>query len=581
MEEKQYFEWLKGKWEEHVGLRGLPRELVYPHGRVPITAYLSKWAEINPDIPAIIYYGRRVTYRELDELSNRFANFLTANGFGKGDFIALHLFNCPQYIIAHFGGLKAGCTVIPLDPLWKGIELEAPLGDAGPRLVVTQDINYPIFAGLRDRFGLQHVLTTSFQDFLPAEPELPLIDLLQQPGPDCPGATDLMDAISRYSPAPPGVAIALEDMATLDYTGGTTGPSKGCFHTHLGILYTRACMFTYFGFNVSPGSPMMIFVPVFHTAGRGQMEGLIFSGHTVVLLTRFDFTTVLTAIDRYRVYTMWGPSDVWDAVTKLPGAELDKYDLTSLKNATCTQYNVLLNRDLRQKLGRITDGGVLYDATYGLTETLSMNTIILGFQDIDLQKQEELGGVFIGLPMPETSMKIVDVITRQLAPPRTVGEIAIMDPALSPEYFKRPEENRNCYLPDGFLLTGDLGMYDEDGFFYYTGRSKEIIKVSGLTVSPREIEFIMGYHPAIKGVAVVGAPDPRYGEIPVAFIIARQEFKDKLTPEEIISWCREKMAGYKVPRRVVMRDSFPYLLGLKVDRESMKKEARELVKSGG
>lgn len=577
MDEKQYFEWIADKQKEHMAKRGLPPELLYPFGKAPITGYLSKWARAIPDKPAIIYYGTRITYRQLDELSNQFANYLIASGLDKGDFVGIHLYNCPQYMIAHFGGLKAGCTIIPLDPLWKGMELEAPMGDARPRVIVTQDVNYPIFADLRERFGIEKILTTSFRDFLPAEPELPLLDIFQQPRPECPGALDMMPAISDRSTAPPQVEIKLEDTASLDYTGGTTGPSKGCFHTHLGVTYTRSCMYTYFGLNEPPGSAVMIFVPLFHTAGRGQMEAMIFSGLCTVLLTRFDFATFLMAINRYKVFMVWGPSDLWDTITRLPEADLKKFDLTSLKNATCTQYNILLNQGLREKLARITNGGMLYDITYGLTETLSMNTITLGFQDVDLQKQEEAGGVFIGLPMPETRIKIVDSGTKQLAPPRTVGELAIMDPALSPEYFNRPEENAACYLPDGFLITGDLGMYDEDGFFYYTGRSKEVIKVSGLTVSPREIELIMGYHPAIKSVAVVGAPDPKYGEIPVAFIIPKSEYKDTLTQDEIIAWCQEKMSSYKVPRRVAFRETFPYLLGLKVDRQSMKKEARDLV----
>lgn len=582
MDEKAYFEWLHNKWTEHITKRGLPRELIYPYGKVPITVYLSKRAAEHPDIPAIIYYGSKMTYRELDEHSNRFANFLIANGLGKGDYVGIHLFNCPQYVITHFGGMKAGCTVIPLDPLWKGIELEAPLGDTRPQVVVTQDLNYPIFAEIKEKFGIKHILTTSFRDFLPVEPELPLPDLLQQPKRDCPGAVDLMATIQEYSPAPPGVEIRLEDMASLDYTGGTTGPSKGCHHTHLGVIYTRACMHTYFGYrDAEPGTTVLVFVPIFHTAGRGIMESAVFSGLTNVLLTRFDFSAVLVAINKYHIYGMWGPSDLYETIVNQPQAVLTKFNLTSLKNIWCTQYNVPLSMELRQKVRELTNGGIIYDITYGLTETLSMNTIVLGFQDVDLEKQREHGGVFIGLPMPETLIKIVDLNSRQVVEPRTVGEIAIKDPALSPEYFNRPEENKACYLPDGFLLTGDLGMYDEDGFFYYKGRHKEIIKVSGLTVSPREIELIMGYHPAVQGVTVVGAPDPKHGEIPVAFVILKEEYKDKVTPEEMITWCKEKMAGYKVPRLVVFRDTFPYLLGLKVDRTSLKKEAQELVKAWG
>ena len=573
-------EWIEARRREHLIQRGLPLELRYPFGNIPITDYLSNWATIIPDRPALIYYGTRITFRQLDELANQFANYLRARGLGKGDFIGIHLYNCPQYLIAHFGGMKAGCTVIPMDPLWKRIELEAPLGDTHPTVIVTQDINYPIFSELRERFGIKEILTTGLGDFLPPDPELPLPDIFKEANPGCPQATDLLAVIKECSTAPPQVKIELEDNASLDYTGGTTGPSKGCLHTHLGVTYTKACMYTYFGFReANPHLPALIFAPVFHTAARGQMECMIFTGLCTVLLVRFDFAAVLQAIDRYKVFIMWGPSDFWDAMTKLPDSELEKFDLTSLAYATCTQYNVLLNRELRDRFARITNGGLLFDITWGLTETLSMNTITLGFQDVDLQKQEEAGGVFIGLPMPKTYLKIVDQTERKVVPPRTVGEIAVKDPALPPVYFNRPAETAACYLPDGFLLTGDLGMYDEDGFFYYTGRSKEVIKVSGFTVSPREIELIMGYHPAVKSVAVVGAPHPRYGEIPVAFLIPKPEFKNRLSEEEVIGWCREKMAPYKVPRFVVFKEAFSFLLGLKLDRERMQKEAREVAGS--
>jgi len=572
--------WIEDRQREHLIQRGLGSKLCYPFGDIPITDYLGKWATVIPDKPALIYYGARITFRQLDELSNRFANYLIARGLGKGDFIGIHLYNCPQYLIAHFGGMKAGCTVIPMDPLWKELELEAPLADTHPPVIVTQDLNYPIFSELAKKFGIKAILTTGLGDFLPPDPELPLPDIFQEVSPRRPEAVDLLTLLQECSPAAPPVKIELDDNASLDYTGGTTGPAKGCLHSHRGVTYTRACMYTYFGLrHANPALPALIFAPVFHTAARGQMEGMIFTGLGTVLLARFDFAAILQAIDRYKVFMMWGPSDFWDAMTKLPDSELKKFDLTSLVYATCTQYNVLLNRDLRDGFARITGGGLLYDITWGLTETLSMNTITLGFQDVDLKKQEEAGAVFIGLPMPGTHLKIVDQAGKEVVPPRTVGEIAVQDPALPPVYFNRPAETAACYLPDGFLLTGDLGMYDEDGFFYYTGRSKEVIKVSGFTVSPREIELIMGYHPAAKSVAVVGAPHPRYGEIPVAFLIPKPEFKDRLSEEEVIGWCRGKMAPYKVPRRIVFKEAFPFLLGLKLDRERMKKEAREVAGS--
>jgi acyl-CoA synthetase (AMP-forming)/AMP-acid ligase II len=579
MEDKQYFEWLNARWWHHVNQKGLMKKLLYPWGKIPITEYLGRWAADYPKRPAIIFYGKTITYKELDELSNQFANFLLSNGYGKGDFILIHLYNCPQYYIAHLGGMKAGCTVIPADPLWKEIELEAPFRDAAPRVIITQDFNFPIIESLKEKFGLQHILTTSLQDFVPAKPELPIIDMFEKPKQNHPEALDLMETIAKYDSTPAPVELFLNDPASLDYTTGTTGPPKGCLHTHKGIIYARACMHTYSGnSDANPGEhTSLIIMPIFHTGGRGFMETLIFSGLTAVLLTRFEFVTALKAIDRYNVFSMWGPPEFYDAITKLPEDALRQYNLTSLKRPFCTQFNVLLNRQLRRKLNEITDGGLVYDCCYGLTETLAMNTFSFGLQDVDLLKQEQLSGVFVGLPVPETLIKIVDVNSGEILPSGAVGAIAIKSPALSPEYYKRPEETKNCYLPDGFLLTGDLGMYDEEGFFYFKGRYKEVIKVSGFTVSPREIELILSCHPALQAAVVVGILDHRSGEVPVAFVITKKEQKDKISAEQIIDWCKEKMAAYKVPRHVFFKERFPYLIGLKIDREKLKKEACKLL----
>jgi len=576
MNDQEHFDWVRSKWNEHVSKRGLPTELEYPYGKAPITRYLEIGAQNHPERPAVNFYGREVSYRELDEWCNRFANFLIDKGYGRGDYIAIHLYNCPQYLVAHFGGMKAGCTIVPLDPVWKEIELETPIEDIGPSLIVTQDINFPVIEKLKERFEFKHILTTAFRDFLPEQRAFPFPEDIDLPKAGCAGAMDLMSVLDGYSPESPGIELKLDDSASLDYTGGTTGRSKGCLHDHRGIIYTRACMYTYLGLKTLTGKPYVQFVPAFHTAGRGLVEGSIMGGMTCILLTRFDSMALAIAIPTYKASFMWAPSDLYDAIAKLPEEQLAGLDFTSMEILTCTQYNIPISEPLREKWAEISKGGVLVDVTYGLTETLSMNTFTYGLQDVDLKKQEEKGGVFVGLPMPETLIKFVDPVDLKILPPNEVGELAIKDPALSPEYFKREKETGNLYLEDGFLLTGDLGMYDEDGFVYYKGRTKEIIKVSGYTVSPREIELIIGRHKDIKSVAVVGAPDARQGEIPVAFIVLRPEAVGRTTPDELKQWFKDKMSGYKVPKHVVLKDELPMLLGLKVNRRQLQREAMDL-----
>ena len=576
MKDQEHFAWVRQKWNEHVRKRGLPTGLEYPHGEVPITRHLEIGANSHPERPAVNFYGRDVSYRELDEWCNRFAHFLISKGYGRGDCIAIHLYNCPQYLVAHFGGMKAGCTVVPLDPVWKEIELETPIEDIRPSLIVTQDINFPVIERVKEKFEFKYILTTAFRDFLPEQRAFPFPEDIDLAKAECPGALDLVSELEMCSPESPGIELKLDDSASLDYTGGTTGRSKGCLHTHRGILYTRACMYTYLGLKTLTGKPYVQFVPAFHTAGRGLIEGSVMGGMTCVLLTRFDPIALAVAIPTYKASFMWAPSDLYDAIAKLPEEKLAGLDFTSMEILTCTQYNTPISEPLRKRWAEISNGGVLVDVTYGLTETLSMNTFTYGLQDVDLKKQEEKGGIFVGLPMPETLIKFVDPVKLEILPPNEVGELAIKDPALSPEYFKREEETRNLYLEDGFLLTGDLGMYDEDGFVYYKGRTKEIIKVSGYTVSPREIELIIGRHKDIRSVAVVGAPDARQGEIPVAFVVLRPEAVGRTTPDELREWFKDKMSGYKVPKHVVLKAELPMLLGLKVDRRQLQREAMDL-----
>ncbi len=576
MTDQAHFDWVRTKWEEHVSSRGLPVGLEYPHGEIPITACLERGARHHPERPALHFYGRDVSYRELDEGSNRFARFLIDKGCRRGDHVAIHLYNCPQYLFAHFGGMKAGCTIVPLDPVWKEIELETPMEDIKPSVIVTQDINFPVIEKLRNKFDVPHVLTTAFRDWLPRERAFPFPEDLDRPKAECAEALDFTTTLEGYPPEPPAVEVKLDDPASLDYTGGTTGRSKGCLHTHEGIIYTRACMHTYLGMKDLVGKPYVQFVPAFHTAGRGLIEGAIMSGMTCVLLTRFDPVALAAAIPATGAALMWAPSDLYEAIAKLPAEQLAGLDFTSMEILTCTQYNVPINEALRAKWAEISNGGVLVDVTYGLTETLSMNTFTYGLQDVDLKKQEQKGGVFVGLPMPGTLIKFVDLVGSETLPPNQVGQLAIKDPALSPEYFKREKETRDLYLEDGFLLTGDLGMFDEDGFVYYKGRTKEIIKVSGYTVSPREIELMIGRHEDVGAVAVVGVPDARQGEVPVAFIVLRPQAVDRSTPDELRQWCKDQMSGYKVPKYIVLKTELPMLLGLKVDRRQLQEEAAEL-----
>ncbi len=575
-EDKEYFERLFKKRKEQAEKRDLKYwKLPYLFGEDTFPEIISKRAKMHPNKNAISYYGRDVTYKELDELSNQFANFLRDKGFGKGDFVGNHLYNCPQYFIVHLGVMKSGCTVVPMDTEWEKYELEPVLNDTEMNLIVTQDLNFEAVEDTRKESQLEEVYITSLLDFLPEDPAYSFPEDLKEK-PSCEGGIDLMSSIEDYDTSPTDVELTLDDDASLDYTGGTTGLPKGCLHKHRGIVYTLSCMYNYLGFHqgIRDG---IIFVPVFHTAGGGQAGTILYSGGSVILLTRFEPGTLINSVDEYNPDWMWAPSDLFEKFAKMPDEELEQFNLSSFSLLASTQYNLPLTKETRETWKEITDGAKLCDVTYGLTETMSMNTWTFDLQDIDLDKQNEHGHVFIGVTMPETYIKIVDPETHETLESGTVGEIAIKDPALPPEYFKRPEETEKDYLDDGFLLTGDLGMYDEDGFLYFAGRRKYTLKVSGFTVSPAEIENIMMQHPAIVKASVVGRDHDKKGEVPVAFVEINPEYEESITEEELIEWSEENISGYKVPARIVFKEEIPTgKKGLKTDREALEEEAKEI-----
>ncbi len=573
-EDKEYFEWVFEKKKEQTEKRDLEYwKLPYICGEATSPEILSKRAKAHPDRTAINFYGRAVTYKDLDDQSNQFANLLKDKGLGKDDFIGVHLYNCPQYFIAHYGALKAGCVVVPMDPEWEKYELEPVFDDTEMNLIVTQDLNYDAVEETREGTQLEDIYTTSSLDFLPEDPAYPFPEELKGK-PDFTGGIDLMSSIKKYSTSSPDVEITLDDGASLDYTGGTTGLPKGCLHKHRGVIYTLACLNHYHGIK---DYNALVFVPVFHTAGKGFIESVLYSGGKVILLAQFEPMAFFEASKKYEAEVTWGPSDLYEKFAKMPSEDLEQFDLSSYELLTCTQYNVPLTKEARETWEEITDGAKLYDNSYGLTETMSMNTWNRGLQDIDLDKQEEHGHTFVGLPAPETYIKIVDPETHETLEPGTVGEIAIKDPALPPEYFKRPEETEEDYLDDGFLLTGDLGMYDEDGFLYFAGRRKYTLKVSGFTVSPAEIGNILMQHPAIEKASVVGRDHDKKGEVPVAFVEINPEYEESITEEELIEWSEENISGYKVPARIVFKEEIPTgKKGLKTDREALKDEAKEI-----
>jgi long-chain acyl-CoA synthetase len=566
MEEKDYLELLNRLWGKNWPAH-LPREPIYPLGEILLTAYLQEWARLTPDKVCLIFYGKELTFKELDDLSSRFAAFLAAHGLQKGDRVAVFLPNCPQFLIAFYGILKMGCVHVPVNPMFKEHEFLYEINDTEAKAILVLDHLFPIVQAVKDQTSLQLVMITRFSDLLPKEPTIPIPVSLREPGPDCPGTLDLMSALTAQRPDYPQVDVGLDDLAALNYTGGTTGMPKGCEHTQRDMIYTAACAVATGARKEGPvDHPVSLgYFPIFWIAGEiGGVIAPIFSGSTLVQLARWDIEAALAAIDRYKVTTMSGVVDNYLEIMDYP--DLEKYNLKSIKTAGCSSFIKKLTPEYRQRWKELT-GSILKESSYGMTETHTVDTFTNGMQteDMDLKSKP----VFCGLPMPGTLFKIVDFDTGDLLPLGQEGEIVIKTPSLMRAYWKKPQETEKS-IKNGWLYTGDIGLLDEEGYLHFLGRRKEMLKMRGMSVFPSEIETLLGRHPAVAGSAVIGKSDPEKGEVPFAFIKLAPAYEGKISPPEITEWCKKNMATYKVPIIKIITE-FPLTATGKIKKEELRK----------
>lgn len=539
LSEKEYMEQLHALWNK-TWPKGIARTPQYPHGEVALTEYLRAWAKQQPQRPAVIFYGHVTTYADLDQQSDRFAALLQAKGVRKGDRVAVFLPNCPQFHIVFFGILKLCAIHVPVSPLSRAFELAYELNDTDAEVIVALDQLAATVDQVRGETKLREVIVTSFADVIPAGPSIPTPDSIRTPRLAVPGATDLLPALAAMPAPVPLPPANPNDIAALNYTGGTTGMPKGCVHTQGDMVYTAAANH---GISVAADedSIFLSFFPEFWIAGENF--GLIFplfAGATLVLLARWDAVSTLAAIDKYKVNITAMPVD--GAVELMDHPRFKEFDLSSLTQVRVVSFVKKLNPDYRKRWKDLT-GTILTEASYGMTETHTSNTFTAGFQDGDFDLISQ--PIFVGLPVPGAEFKITDFETGELVPFGSEGEIRVRTPSLLKSYWNKPEATAES-LVDGWLRTGDIGCIDTDGFLHFLGRRKEMLKVKGMSVFPPEIEALLGQHPAVLGSGVVGRDDPDKGQVPVAFIQLKPEAIGTKS-EDIRAWCAERMAVYKVP----------------------------------
>ncbi len=517
---------------------------------------------------AIEYYGTRISYARLGVLVERFARALMELGVRPGDRVAICLPNVPQFPIAFYGALRAGAVAVPTNPLYTPRELSHQMKDSGTRVVVILDQFYPNLARVRQETPVERVIVTSAADFLPRplavafRVKSALESRHQERVVPAQGVHQFMDLLSRQARPRHAGDVAFpepaspSDVAVLQYTGGTTGVSKGAMLTHRGLVVNALQCWAWN--EQPPGSHhrTLCVAPFFHVYGLTVAMNLsIYSGSTMLLLPRFTVKDTLKAIQRYKPDLFPGVPTMYLALAR--EAEKSHPNLSSIR--VCISGSAPLPGEVQRRFEAVSGGTVVEG--YGLTEASPVTHCN------PVYGEQRLGT--IGLPLPDTDGASIDPETWEHLPPGAEGEIAVRGPQVMLGYWKRPDETANV-LRDGWLRTGDVGMMDADGYFTIVDRAKDIIIAGGLKVFPREVDEVLFQHPKVLEAAAVGVPDEYRGETVRAFVVPKPG--ERLTEEELSAFCKERLAPYKVPKQFEFREALPKTLVGKVLRRSLREE---------
>ncbi|WHZ09659.1 MAG: Long-chain-fatty-acid--CoA ligase [Burkholderiaceae bacterium] len=529
---------------------------------IPLHEQLRRHARATPDRIAYLWYGRAISWRELDAASDAFAARLQALGVKKGEPVALFMNNCPQYVMAHYGIQKIGAIVCPCGPLNKEHELAYQLGDLRARVIVAADVLLPVVEKVRGQAALEHVFVVRYADLLPegdAAIDIPAELLAQraEPATTPAGCEDFL-AVARAGGTPRPVAIAIDDIALMTYTSGTTGLPKGAMLSYRNARFKTAASGDCNG--VRAGDVLLAVAPLYHIAGMLMGVDLpVYSGATCVLMHRFDPVATAQALARHRVTWWYSIAPMNVALMQLPGAR--DMDWSALRLNPVTSFGITFTEALARQWREFAPNCISCEAAYGLSETHTMDTAM---------PPDAIRWGTHGKPVPGNTIRIVDPDTGAERPTGEVGEITINGPGNFRGYWNKPEATAKT-LKDGWVWTGDMGRVDAEGYLTFIGRTKEMIKVSGYSVFPEEVETILSKHPVVAQAAVIGVPDEKMGEVVKAFVVTKPGAA--LEADALIAWCRENMAPYKAPKFVSFIAALPTTGAGKVLRRLLKDQA--------
>ncbi len=522
---------------------------------------------------ALIFYGKKISYKHLKEMVDRFATALADLGIKKGDTVALYLLNCPQYVIAYFAALRLGAKVTPISPVYTSHEIKHQLQDSDATTIVCQDILYDNVESTGIK--LKNVILTSILEFLPSirkflgksimgkdysELQVPTQEHRKEAG-----LLDFQVLIKKFPPQPPDVKIdPKKDIAILPYTGGTTGLPKAAVLTHSNMVSLQAQAKAFWPLFEEGKEIVMAFLPFFHIYGQVvvMLAGLS-RGFTMVLFTAPDIDDIMAAMERYHASAFNGVPTMFEYLKEYE--KTDRVNWKRLKMIACgadTLHESTIEAWEKRTGSHILEG-------YGMTETT-------GLSHGNPYTRPKKGS--FGVPIPGLKAAIIEFDGREYIPVGEVGEMILSGPNIMQAYWKREEETRQSLIDiDGekWLRTGDLVSMDEEGYFHFFDRKRDLIKYKGYSVFARHVEEVLYQHPQIKAAGVVGVPDPKVGNIIKAYVVLESEARGKVSEEEIIDFCTKNLAHYKVPKIIEFRGELPKTDVGKVSRRELREEVEE------
>ncbi len=526
---------------------GVPHSIEYPE--ISLYEMFQETVKQYSDLPALSFMGHEITYAGLQSQVEELAAALEGLGVKKGDRVAIHLPNCPQFPIAFYAALSLGAIAVPCNPMYVARELTHQLNDSETETIITLTSFYKMIKELQPKTTLKNIIAVNLEE-----------DSVKIETDDYSFAS-LMKEYGGKQAQP--VEVLPEDRAAFMYTGGATGVSKGAILQHRHLL-ANALQLKAWAPDLKNGEEIFLSVlPLYHSYGLTLALNLpVLTGNKMVLLPRFELRSVLQTIDREKPTRFPGVPTMYVAINNAP--DLHEYDLSSIKG--CDSGASSLPVKVKEEFEKIT-GGRLTEG-YGLSEASPVT------HSNPVYGKQKPGS--IGLPIPDTEMKIVDIETGDTELPiGESGELCVRGPQVMEGYLNMPEETAQS-LRDGWLYTGDIAKVDEEGYTYIVDRKKDMVIAGGYNIFPRDIEEVLYTHPKIKEAAVAGISDPYRGETLKAYVVLKEG--ETLTEEEVIEFCKENLAAYKVPKLVEFRTELPKTMVGKILRRALREEEEKKTK---